>query len=301
MDWKIIIELIHAIAWPLVVGVTFLVYREQLSTFVTGLSQRVTKLSAFEISIELAELPSPPLPWSDPRIPQGSEMIGGDVASTTLMTLFDRIGKDYPLEYLIVDIKDGKFWLVSRVYIFTVFLQAMCGVKCVVFVESNNEHYRRLIGLAPADSVVNALRGTYPWLEKALSNAMINQKTAFLEASIASSKAGEIIREFIEQPEMRKRDLPDPSDKWTQLGEHPIWEHTEWLTREKLTAYLRRIFFDWDLSHYMDTPGIKADDRIRELLLREAPYIALVNSKGGFKQLLNRNKLLEQVARSIEK
>jgi hypothetical protein len=110
MDSKILIELIEAIAWPLVVGVTLLMYREQLSTFVTGLSRRVTKLSAFEISSELAELPSPPSPWSDPRIPQSSEMIGGDVVSATLMTLFDSIGTDSSLEYPIVDIKESLAW-----------------------------------------------------------------------------------------------------------------------------------------------------------------------------------------------
>lgn len=46
-----------------------------------------------------------------------------------------------------------------------------------------------------------------------------------------------------------------------------------------------------------DTPDIQADKRMQELLHRKAPYIALVNSKGEFKSLLNREKLLEQVAK----
>lgn len=250
MDWKTLIELIGVIAWPLVVGVALFVYRKPLSTFVAGLGQRVTKISAFEVSIELAELPSPPSPWSDPNIPQSSEMTGGDVDSTTLMTLFDSIGTESPLEYLIVDIKDGEFWLISRVFIFTVFLQAMRGVKCVVFVESRDKNYRQFIGLTSTDAVRTALSSAYPWLEDALSKAMINQNTTFLNPSIPSGKAGEIIREFIEQPEMRSNNQPSPSDKWSKLGTQNIWEHTEWLMSKKVNEYLRQIFYEWDSSQY---------------------------------------------------
>jgi hypothetical protein len=40
-------------------------------------------------------------------------------------------------------IKNGHFWFISRVFIFTVFLQAMRGMKCVVFVESKGIRWKR--------------------------------------------------------------------------------------------------------------------------------------------------------------
>ena len=126
---------------------------------------------------------------------------------------------------------------------------------------------------------------------------MINQNTTFLNHSIPSNIAGEFVREFIEQQEMRSNIQPSPPDKWTKLGTQNIWEHTEWLTSKKVNEYLRRIFYEWDSSQYKDTPDIQADKRMQELLHRKAPYIALVNSKGELKSLLNREKLLEQVAK----
>lgn len=293
-----IAAVLSAIVWPVVILILVLAFRDRLPDLVERLAGRVTKLSVFEVSIELATVPAPPSPWSDPNIPESSQMLGNEVNSTALMTLFERIGVETAWDYLIVDTKNGESWLISRLFIFTVFLHEMRGVKCVVFVESENENYRRLLGLASAEDVRTTLSAEYDWLEKALSAAMIKQNTTSLNPSLSPGTAGEIIREFIEQPEMRSGSLPSPPDKWTQLGTHPIWEHTEWLTSEKVTEYLRRVFYEWDSSHYMDTPDTQVD-RTRDVLRRTAPYIGLVNSKGEFKSLLNRRKLLEQVDASL--
>lgn len=296
-----IAAILSAIMWPIVILTLVLAFRKKLPDLVERLAGRVTKLSVYKLSIELATVPTPPSPWSDPSIHEGSEMLGGEVYNTALMMLFHRIGAETPWDYLIVDIRDGKLWLVSRLFIFTAILSRMRGVKCVVFVESKNENYRRLLGLASADEVRTALDSAYPWLEKALLASMVKNNITSLNPSLPPNIAGEIIRAFIEQPEMRRKSQPDPADKWTQLGTHPIWEHTEWLSSGKVTEYLRTGFYDWDLSHYKDTPDTRVDVRIRELLRRTAPYIALVNSKVEFKSLLNRQELLEQVIRSLQK
>ena len=173
-DWKPITDLINALTWPAVAAVFLLAFRKPLTALIAGLSGRVIKLSAFQISIELAALPAPPSPWSDPNIYKASEMInGGEVTNSTFIELFTKIETKTSWDYLIVDIKNGQFWFISRVFIFTVFLQAMRGMKCVVFVESKGDHHHQLIGLASPDAVRTALSEKYSWLEKALSNAMI--------------------------------------------------------------------------------------------------------------------------------
>ena len=91
---------------------------------------------------------------------------------------------------------------------------------------------------------------------------------------------------------------PQPADdKWTQLESQPLWEHTEWLTGDKINEYLRprMVLYEWDSSTYEDTPAIQTDKRTRELVYRKAPFIALVNSKGEFQSLLELQKLLELV------
>ncbi len=293
-DWKPITDLINALSWPVVAVVFLLAFRKPLAALIAGLSGRVTKLSAFQISIELVALPAPPSPWSDPKIYKASEMTnGGEVTSTTFMDLFTKIKTETPWDYLIVDIKDGHFWFISRVFIFTVFLQAMRGMKCVVFVESKGDRHHHLIGLASPDAVRATLSEKYSWLEQALSNAMIQYHTTFLNPSIDPSTAGNIIQSFLQGQQMRQPQQPD--DKWTQLGSQPLWEHTEWLDGDKINDYLRprKVLYEWDSSTYEDTPDIQTDKRTRELVCRKAPFIALVNSKAEFQSLLERQKLLE--------
>lgn len=111
---------------------------------------------------------------------------------------------------------------------------------------------------------------------------------------------GQIIRSFIEDPDMRKNALPSPSENWTQLGTQFIWEHTEWLTVDAFSKYLINARYEWDSSHFKDTPGVQTDKRMRELVGLKAPFIALVNSKEEFQRLLDRQKLLEQVAQSLQ-
>lgn len=299
-NWKPITDLINVLAWPLIVAVVLLAFYRPLAAFIGGLGGRVTKFSAFQISIELANasLPSPLSPWSaDPSIPLGSEMAGGMVVNTQFGNLFDRIKNVTLWDYLIVDIKDGKFWLISRVFIFTVFLQAMRGMKCIVFVETNGDHDLKLIGLASPDAVRRALSEKYDWFEKALSNAMLDNRTAFLSPSLDPGIAGKIIKSFLEDKEMHKDSPPLSGEGWTQLRTQPSWEHTEWLTRDKFNEDLRKkVLYEWDSSHYKDTPDIQTDKRTRELICRKAPFIALVNSKEEFQRLLDRQKLLEQIA-----
>ena len=292
---------LSAILWPVVILSIVFAFRKIWPTLAERLASRVTKLSAFDISVELATIPAPPSPWSDPSIPQNSEMLGGDVYDTALMTLFERIGETTSWDYLIVDIKDGNFWFVSRLFIFTVFLQALRGVKCVIFVESNKDAYRKLIGLASPEAVRSVLGNTYPWLETALSNAMLKLKITYLAPTLKADVAGRIIREFIEDPDMRRMVTPDNSDEWTQLGTLSVWEHTVWLNRENLYKILGKQLYEWDSAHYVDTSDIPAEKRAKELLNRRAPFIALINSKGEFKELLDRQKLLEQVVQSLQR
>lgn len=298
MNWTTVIELIKSIAWPLVVIIGLIMLRKPLTAFLSSLGGRITKLSVFEVSIEIATLPVPPSPWSDP---QSSAMTGGDVYSTAFMMLFERIKETNPWEYLIVDIKDGRFWLLSRVFIFTVFLQAMRGLKCVVFVESTDSFYRKLIGVASPDAVRSALVHEFPWFEWALSASKRKHNIPLLNSSVSPNDAGNIIRDFIEQPEMRVQNPPPVPEKWAKLGEQDIWEHTEWLTTENKDRYLSRSFFEWDSSHYLATPAVKPEARAKELLSRKAPFVAIVNSKLEFQGLVDRAKLVESAVESFLK
>lgn len=324
MDWKVFIELLNVVIWPLVVGIALFLYRKSLVSIITGLGHRVTRFSAFDVSIELAALPKPPLPWSGPNIAEGSEMTGGVANNSAFMTLFEGIEANQPWDYMIVDVKDGRFWLISRVFIFTFFLQAMRGLKCVVFVQTSGENYRRLIGISSSEAVRAVLGKAFPWMGKALENALSKNSTCYLDPTSDPSVAGNIIQSFIKERDMRllykpddlikrasNRPIPEnqrPTDpikpnEWVRLKDNDIWEHTQWLDTEnpQVSDVITKSFYERDSSHYMEPPDISVEERIRALLFRKAPYIALVNSQREFKALLDRQKLAALIGETLIK
>lgn len=321
---NILTELILGIVWPAVVLVLLLRYEQPLSKFIAELGQRVTKLSAFEVSVELAALPVSPSPWTDPNISKSAEMRGGEVDSTTLMILFDRIKTEERSAYLIVDVKDGHFWFVSRLFIFSVFLWTMRDLKCVVFVQSSLFHRQCLLGVASPDALCSSLKQGFPWMERALNNAIAQYPPSFLAPELPSHTAGNMVRAFIEDRDMRVQvdpnelaktparssasgaQLPtDPikSNEWLQLGEQHIWEHTHWLDFEisPVSEAVTKSFYEHDSSHYMETQDGFSEERIRQLLARKAPYIAVVNSQNEFMYLLDRQKLAALVGEAAVK
>lgn len=323
MDWKGFIELLNVVIWPLVVGLALFLYRKPLSGFIAGLGQRVTKLSVFDVSIELAALPAPPSPWSDPNISQSSEMTGGEANNSAFMTLFEHIKADISWDYMIVDVKDGRFWFISRVFIFTFFLQAMRGLKCVVFVKTSGESNRKLIGISSSEAIRSALWQTFPWMEKALKNALERHKTCFIDPELQPSTAGDIIQSFIKDREMQltcnpgvlttpsKCTIPedqrptDPikKDEWVRIKDKDIWEHTHWLDFEikQVNEAVKKSFYERDSSNYMESPDVSNEEQIRALLFRKAPYVALVNSQHEFKALIDRQKLVALIGEALIK
>jgi hypothetical protein len=312
---------LNAIVWPIVVLIILLAYRKPLGEFLASVSGRLMKFSAFNISIELAVLPSAPL--LDREIQQNSEMMGGgEVYSTKVSYLFDRIDANTSSDYLIVDIKDGRFWFVSRVFIFTIFLEAMRGLKCIVFVQTSDKYYRRLLGVASPNAVRAALGHIFPWLETAFSNILSQKTPSFLAPALPSNTAGEMIQAFVNDKEMHLRCDPSelikpintcqvPPDQrptrpirpeeWQRLGISDRWEHTTWLDLRipEVSEAIAKSFFEKDSSIYRDNLETSTEDRIRALLRRGSPYIALTNSQDEFKGLIDRHKLAAEVGERL--
>ena len=109
MSTKEVIELISAIVWPLVVITTIIIYRKSLSSFLLGIGSRITKITAFEVSFELATLPATPQQLTDIDFAENSAMTGGDMDSTTLMEFTSKLEKIDRWDYLLIDIKVGRF------------------------------------------------------------------------------------------------------------------------------------------------------------------------------------------------
>ncbi|WP_372950607.1 hypothetical protein [Mariniphaga sp.] len=323
IDCTNLIKLIDILIWPLVVIGALLIYRKALSNFISGFSQRITKLSVFNVSVEMAALSAATPPWSDSNIQQSSEMLGGEVSSTTLTMLFNQISTDKSWDYLIVDLKEGRTWLVSRLFIFSVFLTAMRGLKCIVLVQSQGEYYRRLLGLASPEALQKNLAQSYPWLETSLNDALNQPKINHLGPELKPTIAGEIIRTFIENQNMRLQCDPEeviktenncqtPKDQlppdvkpgdWVRLGDYEIWEHTHWLNLDinRVSVAITKSFYEKDSASYTKLPGESNEKQIKELMQHKAPFVALTNSKNEFISLIDRNKLAALIGENLMK
>jgi hypothetical protein len=160
-------DLASAIAWPVAVVLSVLLLREPLAR-VLG---RTTKITAFQVSLELAAVPEFQTsrdtggPFALRQPAAGREFPSGAPA------LFDQIADPSTAEYVVIDLAAGERWLTSRVFIFSVLLERMRGLQSVVFVETAPSGRRQFLGLATPAHIRWSFANRYPWLEAAFAQA----------------------------------------------------------------------------------------------------------------------------------
>lgn len=174
LDWKLIVGLIEAIAWPLVAVLALYLLRRPLVELVSQVARRASKLSVYNVSIELATLPELSTTWKvgseDARQLTSSQIF--DSASTTL---FNDLLTPRKADYAVVDLRVGQSWLTSRLYIFALVLGEVRNLRAFVFLENAGGVRRRFLGVATPANVQKALAARYPWLEEAYFRAAAQQ------------------------------------------------------------------------------------------------------------------------------
>jgi hypothetical protein len=241
-----VVALASAIAWPAAFVVAVLVLRKPLARVVADLGRRTTRVSAFQVSLEFAALPelSP------------SEGSGGPFALRTpspasrfpsgAPALFDEISEPRPADYAVLDLGSGGHWLTSRVFIFSVLLERMRGLRCVVFVETAGDVRRQFVGMATPQQVRWALGRRYPWLEVAYGQAyatalgqhplaggapLVTPPDGMLPAYVANSIASSYLAALFRPagPGPHQGPAPD-TDEWTEIPGYG-WEHAQMARR----------------------------------------------------------------------
>ncbi len=160
------IQLITVLVWPTVVVIVLIVFRKPLADFLRGITGRVTKFSITQLFAVELSLPEASVVPFDQLVKVSQEMASGELPSDSLINLQNAIGKDVPLGYLIVDLGAGQEWLTSRLFILTLMLKRMQGLRCVVFLGTHCNVPRSFVGIALPDEVRWALARQYPWLEE---------------------------------------------------------------------------------------------------------------------------------------
>ncbi len=170
IDWKLLLnflpDFVQALAWPAVAAFALYLFREPLIQLAGQLARRARKLSVSQVSVELATLPELSTTWT-----VGSDdvrrMTSSQIFDSISQTLFDELLKTGKAEYAVVDLRAGKSWLTSRLYIFALILGAVRGLRAFVFLESAGGVRRRFLGVATPADIQQVLSTRYPWLEEA--------------------------------------------------------------------------------------------------------------------------------------
>lgn len=132
--------------------------------------------------------------------------------------------------------------------------------ECIVFVETKGEYRRRAIGLTSLDALRGVIATIHPWLEHALSNAIIKYNTPFLNQWLDSLITGSIVRDVDGCPEIRATTLANSLYEWTKLGIQTIWEQTARLALDGANRHLRKVFYESGSFHYMDESNTSVKD-----------------------------------------
>ncbi len=171
MKFADLVRLIQAIAWPVVVLTVAVLFRREIANFVQGLGGRISRLSAVGVTLELAatEPAKEALRELLKEIKEPSST--GPAPRSGEPSLLELAKASAPADYIIIDLREGRAWLTSRLYLFAVVLPPVLALRCFVFIGTRGPVPRYFLGLASPESVARALERRYSWLRQAMFEA----------------------------------------------------------------------------------------------------------------------------------
>jgi hypothetical protein len=315
---SLLVELVKALAWPIVTLVVAAIFRRSLGTFLTALGSRITKLSLFKVELELVPAkPASAVPlFDDIR----SAANAAEISDSSNMML-EQVQSGTPADYAEIALGTGEDWIISRLYIAAVMMERMRGLRCFVFVERASMTERRFVAIATVAQVRWALACKFQWLEAAWLNAVRSafphlfgdSKTLSSKPPIFRSDTGafepyqartlvSIFIASLQKPiDVAPNAVVDPvpvADAGWVVLKNQTQERASFVTRELLKSLLSPDAF----RPYTDAlSGAPRAQRTRAVLRVASPFVALVDVQRDFElvRVVNRHALLEEVASSL--
>jgi len=285
--------------------------------------EAAAQTAPFKVELELipatAATTTPLL--DDIRTATNSAMI-----SDSSRAMLEQVQSGTPADFALVALGDGNEWLTSRLYIASVMMDRMRGVKVFVFVERTTNTECRLVAVASVRQLRWALARRYPWLEAAWVRVQLSAfpqgyplnppalpagaqwlpdpRTLSMPQSVIQSNTGAVdpwqarqfVSAFIDSLQRQHPPAPESSDaQWVTLRD-TTQERAAWVTRELLASLLPQEAFSAWVDALRDAPRAH---RTRAVLRRAATFVALVEGDREFMRLANRQALLEEIAASL--
>jgi hypothetical protein len=304
--------------WGFLALVALIVFREPIARFLSTVGGRLSKISVAGIELELAKTPSAQLSSDAASFgSMDSQQLASDSYSQTLKNALQ--GRPVPHSYAIIDLGTGKSWLISRLFIFAVMLRLVRDVRCFVFVSGSGSP-RQYLGTIAVEDIRWTLARLYPWLERIFAKAykdqlwqppspptpakpITTQGFGMLDKDLAAVVAHEYVLLLKDNwkgesafPNVTAEAnystfLPEmPADFWVQVGTSK--EYGAWIDAD---LFLRD--FDGVILTERILQRTSNEEKVRKVVGLTAPYLAVVGDSGEFISLIERCKVLEEVAR----
>jgi hypothetical protein len=318
-----IVELVKALAWPVVALLIAGIFRRPIGLFVTALGSRITKLSVFKVELELVPASAA---TATPLLDDIRTATYGAAISDSSRMMLEQLQSGEPADFALVALGDGEEWLTSRLYIAAVMMERMRNVKVFVFVERVPTTERRFVAVVPVRQLRWALARRYPWLEAAWTRSVLsifpadiptdapvlpvgaqwlpNPHTLSMSQPVVKSDTGaleapqarQLVSNFIVSLQSPKPVPPQSmGPEWVTVR-GIVQERAAWVNRKLLSSILPQDAFAAWAKALNDSPRAQ---RTRAVLRRATPFVALVEDDHEFKRLANRQALLEEIAASL--
>jgi hypothetical protein len=167
-----IAALVGALVLPAVLLVIFLWYRDPLSDFLRELPARLKSVSVAGFSLELATASTTSRSsLQEVKVDLRHAGTPADVNDSTLQSFYEQVRDVARIDYVVVDLGTGQEWLSSRLYILSVILRRMRGLRAFILVQTIGLTRRQFLGVCDADRLRWRLAARWPLLESALAAA----------------------------------------------------------------------------------------------------------------------------------
>lgn len=308
-DWRVALV---GLAWPIVALLAALLFRSPLGEFLRAIGGRATKLSVGQVALELSpasEFQPPPTTAAEIRQATPVQM-GGDSSSS----LFKSLQETEYGDYVTIDLGSvaEPRWLTSRLFILATMLERMRGVRWIVFTERTPLETSSFVGYASTTAIRWRLAQNYTWFEQAFADAYWtaiqavqlydpgnNAPCTFAVTSasgqIPTPYASAVVLNFLRSLE-RMVPPTENAAQWVTLHEdkQPVYERARWVTREVLALNVDGSLIRSSIS---GAPSVTPSQAAEQIVACTGPFVARVAENNRLIDLVDRNDLLEKVAK----
>jgi hypothetical protein len=307
--------IIQVVAWPLILLILAVILRNQIRGIFTYAASHLKSVSIAGVSIELTERTAPPLVQTAGAAVDirhaGTE---NNVNDSTLRSFYAQIEAAGALELAIVDLGQGHEWLTSRLYILSVILTRMRGLKAIVFVDNANNSHGRFIGICPSGVLRWRLANEFPKYEEALASGEMRAAGAAAQPIMQTfidnddgrfadrNMAADLLRGFLTWVQSPSIPPGQTAELWQFLEVQPpnpqVFEYAKWIDAPLIEKLLEGALDNVavPLTHFQFA---NRDARSRIVFDHKGTWVPLVRADGRFHGWIDRGVVVEALAGRI--